>query len=262
MKIAFTGKGGTGKTTLSAILIKILAEDSNEILAVDCDPDSNFGYTLGFKDIDKIVPIVEMKDLIYERMNVSSGGAFFKLNPKIDDIPEKYSRQKENIKLIVMGGIKKGGSGCACPENAFVKSLIEHLVLRRNEDVVMDMEAGVEHFGRGTAQSCDSVLVVVEPSQKSLDSAKRINLLAKHLKIRNIYAIGNKIRTEKDKEFILDNLRGHLEVIENMPFSEDILRMDKAGDISNIGNDFINRMKLVEEVLSKQLKGEINGQGK
>ncbi|MFH1753273.1 MAG: AAA family ATPase, partial [Candidatus Omnitrophota bacterium] len=167
MKIALAGKGGTGKTTLSALLIQRLAQKDKGVLAVDCDPDSNLGIALGFQGVEKITPIIKMEELIKERMGVSADGTLFKLNPKIDDIPDKFSKKSGNIKLIVMGAVKKGGSGCVCPENAFVKNLIEHLVLRRGEDVVMDMEAGVEHFGRGTAQSCDSVLVVVEPSRKS-----------------------------------------------------------------------------------------------
>jgi len=260
MKVAFTGKGGTGKTTLSAMLVRVLSGSGKEILAVDCDPDSNLGYVLGFKDAEKITPIVKMKDLIHERMNVSGDGTLFKLNPRLDDIPGKYSKKKGNVRLIVMGGIKKGGTGCACPENAFVKNLIEHLVLKRDEDVVMDMEAGVEHFGRGTAQSCDSVIVVIEPSIKSVNSAKRISRLAKDLKIKKIFAIANKVRSEEDKEFIIDTLGKDLEVIETMPFSEDILALDKTGNISKLSGDIVNRMMSVETFLSKQLREErVNG---
>jgi len=253
MKIAFAGKGGTGKTTLSAIFIQILARNNKEVLAVDCDPDSNLGIALGFKDADKITPIIKMEGLIRERMAVSSDGSFFKLNPKIDDIPERFSSQKGNIKLIVMGGVKKGGTGCACPENAFVKNLLEHLTLKRNEDVVMDMEAGVEHFGRGTAQSCDGVLIVVEPSQKSLESAKRINKLAQDLKIKNLYAISNKIRSSGDNKFISNSLKGFLEVIGTIPFSEDILSLDKTGDLSNASKDVYTKMDNLKNILMERL---------
>lgn len=262
MKIAITGKGGVGKTTLAVMLIKILTQNGKEVLAVDCDPDSNLGRALGFEDADKIIPIVGMKDLIKERMGVLEGGGFFKLNPKIDDIPEKFSRQKENIKLIVMGGMKKAGSGCACPENAFIKILIEHLVLRRDEDVVMDMEAGVEHFGRGTAQSCDAVLVVIEPSQKSLDSAKRINALARELNIKKIYAVANKVRSAKDRDFIVMGLEKEFELIESLPFSEEILEVDKSGSLlnNNIGMEIINKVRNIEQFLSKKLEeGKRNG---
>ncbi|MDB4349344.1 AAA family ATPase [Omnitrophica bacterium] len=250
MKIAFAGKGGTGKTTLSALLIRLLADKESEVLAVDCDPDSNLGIALGFKDADKITPIIKMEGLIRERMDVSADGTLFKLNPKIDDIPDKFSRKSGNIKLIVMGAIKKGGSGCACPENAFVKNLIEHLVLKRGEDIVMDMEAGVEHFGRGTAQSCDSVLVVVEPSQKSIESAKRITSLAKDLGIKNIHGVGNKTRSQDDRKFMQDRLKGTLELIEAVPFSKEILAMDKTGSIANVNGDILNRIKNINSFLA------------
>ena len=253
MKIAFAGKGGTGKTTLSALFIQRLAEKDNGVLAVDCDPDSNLGIALGFQDADKIIPIIKMEKLIKERMDISVDGTLFKLNPKIDDIPDKFSKKNGNIKLIVMGAVKKGGSGCVCPENAFVKNLIEHLVLKRGEDVVMDMEAGVEHFGRGTAQSCDSVLVVVEPSRKSIESAKRITKLAKDLGIKNIFAIANKVRSDKDREFIEEGLGKDLETIEAVPFSQDILETDKTGKIINVSVDIINKIKAIDSFLTKRI---------
>ena len=252
MKIAFAGKGGTGKTTLSALLIQQLSQKDKEVLAVDCDPDSNLGIALGFEDSDKITPIIKMEKLIKERMGVSVDGTLFKLNPKIDDIPDKYSKKRGNIKLIVMGAVKKGGSGCVCPENAFVKNLIEHLVLKRGEDVVMDMEAGVEHFGRGTAQSCDSVLVVIEPSQKSIESAKRIASLAKDLGIKNIYAIGNKIRSENDKKFIQQGLGSKLEIIETIPFSQEILETDKEGKIVDLNPEITSKIENIDLFLTKQ----------
>ncbi len=253
MKIAFAGKGGTGKTTLSALFIQRLAEKDNGVLAVDCDPDSNLGIALGFQDADKIIPIIKMEKLIKERMDISVDGTLFKLNPKIDDIPDKFSKKNGNIKLIGMGAVKKGGSGCVCPENAFVKNLIEHLVLKRGEDVVMDMEAGVEHFGRGTAQSCDSVLVVVEPSRKSIESAKRITKLAKDLGIKNIFAIANKVRSDKDREFIEEGLGKDLETIEAVPFSQDILETDKTGKIINVSVDIINKIKAIDSFLTKRI---------
>ncbi len=251
MKVAFAGKGGTGKTTLSALFVQSLSDRGREVLAVDCDPDSNLGIALGFKDINGITPVIEMEELIRERMDVSSDGAFFKLNPKIEDIPDKFAKTKDNIKLIVMGAIKKGGSGCACPENAFVKNLMEHLVLKRGEDVVMDMEAGVEHFGRGTAQSCDAVLIVVEPSQKSLESANRIHKLAEDLRIKKIYTIANKIRGKEDIKFITDKLGKAKEIIAKFPYSDDIIRMDKTGDLSNIKGGIRENINDLSDLLLK-----------
>ena len=149
MKVAFTGKGGVGKTTLAGFFIRSLSSGGKEVLAVDCDPDANLARALGFRDFDKITPIVDMEDMINERMGIKNGQkSFFKLNPKIDDIPDKFSRTKENVKLIVMGTVDKGGEGCMCPESTFLKTLLSHLVLKRDEHMVMDMEAGIEHFGR------------------------------------------------------------------------------------------------------------------
>lgn len=254
MKLAVTGKGGAGKTTISALLINTLAGEKREVLAVDCDPDSNLGTALGFKGADKITPIIKMESLIRERMGVSDDGAFFKLNPKIDDIPNKFSKDKNNIKLIVMGTIKKSGSGCVCPENAFVKNLIEHLVLKRNEDVVMDMEAGIEHFGRGTAEACDSALIIVEPTCKSIDSAIRINALAHDLKIKKVFAIANKIKDNADDDFIKHNMtENKIELIASIPLSEDILKIDKTGDLSGLKGEVLNRIKKIESFLQERI---------
>ncbi len=250
MKVAFAGKGGVGKTTLSAAYIKILSDKGREVLALDCDPDSNLGITLGIKGAETLTPIIEMEDLIRERMGVSDDGSFFKLNPKIDDIPDKFSKVSGNIRLVVMGPVKKGGTGCACPENAFVKTLIEHLVLKRTEDVVMDMEAGVEHFGRGTAAGCDSLIVVAEPSRKSIESAKRIISLANDLGIKKIYGLANKIRWDEDRSFIAKALEDRLKIIEAIPYSEEVIKMDKSGSIQNIGSDIFDKMKKVEQLIA------------
>ena len=255
MKIAIAGKGGTGKTTVASLLIQVLSKKDKEVLAVDCDPDSNLGIALGFKDADKITPIIEMEELIKDRMDVSGDGTFFRLNPKLDDIPDQFSKKMGNIRLIVMGAIKKGGSGCACPENAFVKNLVEHLVLRRGEDVVMDMEAGVEHFGRGTAGGCDAVLVIVEPSQKSVESAKRITALAADLSMKKIFAVANKVRSEKDTVYIKENLKGILEVVDQIPFSSEILDKDKTGSLSSIGSDVMQGILRLDSFLTKSIGG-------
>lgn len=230
IKIAISGKGGVGKTTISSLLIKLLAKDYN-VLAVDADPNANLAYTLGFSESEKIIPIVDMKSLIEERMGVKldSVGTYFKLNPKVDDIPEKYSVSSENIKLIVMGNIKKGGKGCACPENTFLKSLVSHLILSRNEIIVMDMEAGLEHLGRGTAGSVDCLLIVVEPSKVSLNTAEKICKLAEDLKIKKIYLIANKIRNDSDRKFIENAIGEKLKIIGFLPFEENIIDSNISG---------------------------------
>lgn len=254
MKIAFAGKGGVGKTTLAGSFIKMLAKDGKEVLAVDCDPDSNLARTLGFGDGGNITPIAHMEDMINERMGVTPGNrSFFKLNPKIDDIPDTFALSKGNIKLIVMGAVEEGGSGCMCPENTFVKNLLSHLILKRGEHMVMDMEAGVEHLGRGTAESCNFVLMVVDPSLNSIGTAKKIYRFAKDIGIKKVYAIGNKVRDEGDKGFIEKEL-GEIKLIDAIEFDEDLLELDKTKDFSRVSDKLSVRLEKVHQFLKEDLK--------
>ena len=208
MKVAITGKGGVGKTTLAAALALSFARDGKRVIAIDADPDSNLAATLGFPEPQKIIPLVEMKELIAERTGVTPGtmGGYFKLNPRVDDIPDKFSREHQGIKLLLMGRIKKGGSGCFCPENAFLKALLSHLFFSREDIVILDMEAGIEHLGRGTAEGVDGLIIVVEPSKRSIETAFRIKSLAKDLKIEKVFLVGNKVRGREDIDFIRKNI--------------------------------------------------------
>jgi CO dehydrogenase maturation factor len=208
MKIAISGKGGVGKTMLASLLSRAFAEASYGVLAIDADPDANLAATLGFPYAEKITPISEMKELIEERTGVPAGkkAIFFKLNPKVDDLPEKYSQKYNGIRLMVMGRVKKGGTGCYCPENALLQALTSHLLLRRDEVVIMDMEAGVEHLGRATAKAVDILIVVVEPGRRSIETARRIATLAQEIGINNIAIVANKVRSQPEKEFITSSL--------------------------------------------------------
>src|SRR3989338_3415134 len=206
MKIAITGKGGVGKTSIAAGLALLFKDQGKKVIAIDADPDANLAATLGFSGSERPEPISELKKLILER--TGEVGSFFKLNPKVDDIPDRFSAKRGNMMLIEMGTVKKGGSGCVCPESAFLKALLSHIFLNRDEVVVVDMEAGVEHLGRGTAQSVEKFLIVVEPNSTSLDTARRIKELAGNLGIKEISVIGNKIRSKEDKGFIKKNLTG------------------------------------------------------
>jgi CO dehydrogenase maturation factor len=208
MKIAISGKGGVGKTMLASLLSRTFAEASYGVLAIDADPDANLAATLGFPHADKITPISEMKELVEERTGVPEGkkAIFFKLNPKVDDIPEKYSQKYNGIRLMVMGRIKQGGTGCYCPENALLRALMSHLLIARNEVVILDMEAGVEHLGRATAGSVDMLIVVVEPGRRSIETARRIAKLAKEIGLKNMAIVANKVRNQPEKEFIISSL--------------------------------------------------------
>jgi CO dehydrogenase maturation factor len=222
MKLAVSGKGGVGKTTFSALLIRTLNAQGKRVLAIDADPDANLAAALGIPDAEKIVPIAEMKELIFERTEAQPGsiGGFFKLNPKVDDLPDSLSAKLENIKLMRLGGVKKGGGGCICPESTLLRALMLHIVLARDEVVVMDMEAGIEHLGRATASAVDKLIVVVEPGRRSMDTAGHIKKLASEIGLKNIGLVGNKIRGEKDEEF----LKKHLSDFEFLGF----IRQDEA----------------------------------
>lgn len=208
MKIAISGKGGVGKTLLSSLLSKLFSESDYSVIAIDADPDANLAAALGFPDPEKIIPISEMKELIAERTGTQPGeqAPYYKLNPKVDDIPEKYAQLHNGIRLMRMGRIKKGGAGCYCPENSMLQSLMTHLLIARNEVVIMDMEAGLEHFGRGTASMVDKLIVVVEPGRRSMETAVNIRRLAAEIGLTNITVVGNKVRNESDREFLLENL--------------------------------------------------------
>jgi CO dehydrogenase maturation factor len=205
-KIAISGKGGVGKTTLSALLAHIYAEQGRDVIAIDADPAGGLGEALGFPDelIAQVTPVAEMDDLIYERTGAKPGtsGGFFSLNPRVDDIPDRFSVSHRGVRFLRLGSIEAGGSGCICPESAMLKALVTHLMLYRDEMMILDMEAGVEHLGRATAQAVDAFLAVVEPGRRSLSTAERVRQLAGDIGIHRVYVVGNKVRGESDWAFI------------------------------------------------------------
>jgi CO dehydrogenase maturation factor len=230
MKLAISGKGGVGKTTFAALLIRTLSREGRRVLAIDADPDANLAAALGIADADKITPIADMKELVFERTGAQPGsiGGYFSLNPKVDDLPEALSAKLENIKLMRLGGVSKGGAGCICPESSLLKALVRHVVLQRDEVVVMDMEAGIEHLGRATAKAVDKLIVVVEPGRRSIDTAGHIRQLASEIKLNNIAVVGNKIRGPKDEAFLKEHLDG-FEFLGFLPFDDALIEADLQG---------------------------------
>ena len=230
MKIAVSGKGGVGKTTFASFLIRALSDEGKRVLAIDADPDANLAQALGVKNSDEIVPISDMKALIEERTDakVGSMGSFFKLNPKVDDLPDKLSVEVDGIKVMVMGGVKKGGAGCICPESTLLKNLVRHIVLSRDEAVVLDMEAGLEHLGRGTAMSVDRLIVVVEPGRRSIETANQVLRLAGDIGVKQLSFVGNKIRSEKDREFLLERMPD-FDFLGFIPYATEIIEADLDG---------------------------------
>jgi CO dehydrogenase maturation factor len=226
MKIAISGKGGVGKTTLSSLLARYWARKGYRVLAVDADPDANLGSALGIDTTD-IVPVAKMEKLIYERTGVQPGtvGGFFKMNPHVDDLPDSLGREKDGVRLLVMGTVKKGGGGCICPESVLLKALMNHLVLYQKDRVIMDMEAGIEHLGRGTAQGMDKLVIVVEPGRRSIETAVKVQQLTQDIGLFKVAAVGSKVRSVQQEEFLHGNLDG-IPLIGILPFSEEIAMAD------------------------------------
>lgn len=231
-KIAITGKGGVGKTTLAALLAHIYAEAGNSVIAIDADPAASLAYALGMPQelAMQVTPIAEMDDLIYERTGARPGttGGFFKLNPRVDDIPDRFSVLHRGIRLLQLGTISTGGSGCICPESAMLKTLVTHLMLYRDEVMILDMEAGIEHLGRATAGAVDAFLIVVEPGRRSLGTAQTIRQLAADIGITRCYVVGNKVRDGADRDYIVSELPG-LEVIGFLSANPRAVEADKRG---------------------------------
>lgn len=221
MKIAITGKGGVGKTTLAAGLIKLFARRGFQVYAVDADPDISLGTTLGVSEetLKAQPPLVEMRELIRER--TGAGGGFYVLNPQVDDVLDDYSIDLDKIKLLRMGGYKNAGSACYCPENAFLNAVVNSLLLGKQDVVILDFGAGIEHLTRGTARGVDLMLIVTEPTKVSVDTTRVIQKLAKEMEVPKVKVVGNKVRTDKEKNFLKnsfapDELLGILEYSEEL----------------------------------------------
>ena len=208
MKVAITGKGGVGKTTFAACLARLYADEGRKVLCADVDPDANLGLALGFseEDLAKITPITEMKELIQQRTMAHQFENFFKINPKVDDLPDMLAQEVNGVKLLLMGTVKTGGAGCVCPEHVILKRLLSHMIVQRDEVVIMDMEAGLEHLSRGTTDMVDQFIVVVEPGARSIQTYHSVQRLAADLGVHKVSVVANKVRDESDEEFIREQV--------------------------------------------------------
>jgi CO dehydrogenase maturation factor len=230
MKIAISGKGGTGKTTLAALLCRALEAAGRDVVAVDADSNPNLAWALGVPDAGNVTPLAEMEDLIREKTGAEKGryGAYFKMNPEVADIPGRFQLELGKVHLLVMGSVEQGGTGCVCPEYVLIRNLIAHLLLNSNQDMVVDMEAGLEHLGRGVTDRVDALLVVVGPNRVSCLTARRVRKLAGDIGVRRVLGVGNGVRSAADEEYITREA-GDLDFLGFIPHSEGLAESERQG---------------------------------
>ena len=223
MKVAITGKGGVGKTTFASTLCRLYAAEGRNVLAADVDPDAN-------------------QELARERTAANESNTFYKLNPEVSDLPDKLSRDVNGVKLLVMGTVDTGGSGCVCPEHVMLKAILSKLVFRKDDVVVMDMEAGLEHLGRGTASVMDQFIVVIEPGARSIQTYERVKQLAKDIGVTQVRVVANKVRDERDEEFIRNRIPAE-DLLGFIHYNADVIEADRNGE-----SPFDYSQRAVEEI--------------
>jgi CO dehydrogenase maturation factor len=257
MKIAISGKGGVGKTTLAGVMARILADQGKKVLAIDADPDSNLASAIGLpkETLTKLSPIASMTSLIEERTGAKKGtfGSLLKLNPKVDDLPDAMGVTYQGVKLLLLGCIPQGGGGCFCPENVLLKNLVRYLLVQREEALIIDMEAGLEHLGRGSTGYVDALIIVVEPGQRAINTARQIKKLGEDLRIKNMMIVGNKINSDQDRQIIEENL-SEFSVLGHMSFNPKVLQADREGSSPyDIDEKIRDEVKAILSELEKRI---------
>ena len=230
LRIAVGGKGGAGKTTVCALLAGILSRAGHKVLLVDLDSDPNLAAALGFPP-ETARPIVHRKELIAERTgSTGEPGEMFLLNPNVSDIAERFAlRRTETVYLLPIGTIEAAGEGCFCPQSAFVKALLRRLVLGREEDLILDLEAGLESFGRAVVEGLDLLWIVIEPGMRSVETARRILKMSSSLGVRNVRVVANKVRAESRDVLSQAMREAGIPMDLVLPFREELARRDLEG---------------------------------
>ena len=254
MKLAITGKGGVGKTTLSSTLARLYADEGRTVLAADVDPDANLGLALGLsqEEVDRIVPISKMRTLVEERTGATAANKFFKLNPYVADIPDTFSKDINGVKLLVMGTVDVGGSGCVCPEHVMLKSILSSLTYRKGDVVIMDMEAGLEHLGRGTAMNMDQFIVVIEPGARSVQTYHNVKRLASDLGIKRVRVVANKVRDQRDEEFVKKSIPAE-DLLGIVHYNTEVIDADRNGESPyDYSPTAIEEIRKIKEILDRE----------
>ena len=254
MKLAITGKGGVGKTTLSSTLARLYADEGRTVLAADVDPDANLGLALGLsqEEVDQIVPISKMRTLVEERTGATAANKFFKLNPYVADIPDTFSKDINGVKLLVMGTVDVGGSGCVCPEHVMLKSILSSLTYRKGDVVIMDMEAGLEHLGRGTAMNMDQFIVVIEPGARSVQTYHNVKRLASDLGVKRVRVVANKVRDERDEEFVKKSIPAE-DLLGIIHYNTEVIDADRNGESPyDYSPKAIEEIRKIKEILDRE----------
>ena len=258
MKIAVTGKGGVGKTTFSAVLARLYADEGQKVLCADVDPDANLGLALGFSEADlaAITPITEMKELIRERTCADEFEKFFKINPKVDDLPDKLSKEINGVRLLLMGTVKTGGAGCVCPEHVILKRLLSHLIIGRDDEVIMDMEAGLEHLARGTTDLVDQFIVVVEPGARSIQTYHSVKRLAADLGVQKVSVVANKIRDTADELFIREHISAEA-LLGIIHYSDSAADADRrCVSPYDVAEDVVSEIRAIKDIIDSSASAD------